>query len=189
MRLASVNGAVRAGTGVRTPPPVSVVIGPDAAWWAFQGLVLALESSVTAAWALTTSELPSLERWGSALAVLAASLPAVVVFLRREGARGPQRLVFDGQSWSLVSPSQAGEPVACRPVVAADLGGWMLLRIDPAPSPAASAWSRSVAALLRRRWIALTRSSVAAHWHALRVALYCFQPEQTGRPLEGRPRT
>jgi hypothetical protein len=188
-----VPGGLKSGlaqAAMRTPAPVSLDIGPDPAWLGVQVLVLGLAVSVTASWVAAQSD-PGL--FGSFAAAASGLLPAgLAVLWSRSRARrlGPLRLVFDGQVWTCAFPGPRPARERCAPVVALDLGGWMLLRIDPASgydAPASAGPVEWAGRRMRLRWVALSRRSAAAHWHALRVALYSFDTALNGRPSKGRP--
>lgn len=175
---------------MRSPLPVSLDIGPEPVWLGLQTLALGLAVSVSAFWAAALAEVGP--RWAGAAAasgLLPAGL-AVLLGRSRSRRRGPLRLVFDGQAWTCARPGRSPDREHCAPVVALDLGGWMLLRIDPAgaaDAPAQAGPAGWAGLRARRCWVALSRRSAAAHWHALRVALYCADTGQSGRPAQGRP--
>ena len=175
---------------MRSPLPVSLDIGPEPAWLAFQGLILGLAVSVIAFWAAALTEVAP--PWAGAAAASGLLPAGLTVLLGRFRARrlGPLRLVFDGQVWTCARLDRSPARERCTPVVALDLGSWMLLRIDPADGSDALEQAGPpgrTARRARRRWVALSRRSAAAHWHALRVALYWADSGQTGRPAQGRP--
>lgn len=159
----------------RTPPPVRIDIGPEPVWLVVQGLVFGSTASVLGVWAAALCELAMPWRWSAVAAGLLLGLLSIAVAWARARDLGPLCLVFDGQLWSCCGSGQRPEPRSCTPVVALDFGRWMLLRLDPAPPAEGSARVGRMPDVMRRRWVALSRSSAAAHWHALRVALYCSE--------------
>ena len=172
---------------MRSPFPVSLDIGLEPVWLVFQGLTLGLAVSVIGSWAAALAEIGP--PWAGAAAASGLLPAGLTMLLGRFRARrlGPLRLVFDGQVWTCARPERSPARERCTPVVALDLGRWMLLRIDPADGSDAPERASRPARRVRRCWVALSRRSAAAHWHALRVALYWADSGQTGRPAQGRP--
>lgn len=159
----------------RTPPPVSIDIGPEPVWLTVQGLALGLTASALGVWAAALGEFSMPWRWTALASGVPLGLLATAVAWARGRDSRPLRLVFDGQVWSCGGPGQPSPSAPCMPVVALDLGRWMLLRLDPVAPTAGSARADRIAGVLCRRWVALSLGSASAHWHALRVALYCFE--------------
>jgi hypothetical protein len=172
---------------MRSPPPVSLDIGHDPVWLVFQGLALGLSVSVIVVWVAALVEIGP--PWAGAAAASGLLPAGLTMLLGRLRARrlGPLRLVFDGQVWTCARPERSPARERCTPVVVLDLGSWMLLRIDPADGSDAPERASRPARRARRCWVSLSRRSAAAHWHALRVALYCADTGQSGRPAQGRP--
>jgi hypothetical protein len=165
----------------RTPPPVGIDIRSEPAWLAVQCWVFGLTVSVVGAWAAALGDLPTPWRWTAAAAGLPVAWLAGIAAKALGHHRDPVRVIFDGQAWSFSVPGPHPRPGRCAPVVAMDLGHWMLLRLDPALPAAESVPSGWAHRIMRRRWVALSRRSAAAHWHGLRVALYCSE-SGTDRP-------
>jgi hypothetical protein len=66
--------------------------------------------------------------------------------------------------------------------VALDLGGWLLLRLQPTAS-ADAAWRHR----LRARWLPVAAAEAGPAWHALRVAVHAHNPAQQGSDPLGHP--
>ena len=116
-------------------------------------------------------------RWSVVLSTTAglglAGLAAALAW-RLEG-RSFYRLTWDGQSWSCAKPGQS--PWACTPVIALDLGSWLLIEMVPLPTSGAgpAPWPGA-----RSSWFALSSRSAAATWHPLRVALQAQVHQRAG---------
>ena len=130
------------------PPVVVESAAADPIWRAVQAAVMALSAAAAGAW------VTGLWGAGGAAAALAAAVAGslVAVLAWRTVDRSPVDLDWDGAGWR-------SRGVAVRPAVVADLGDWMLVRLD---APGAG----------RPRWIGLSRPAGAAAWHAVRCALH-----------------
>ncbi len=132
-------------------PPVRIDLVPDrAAGWAV--VVLAAIAAANAAlWLGALAEWKGAKLAGSG----AAAALAVVLWLRgrRLGCMG--LLTWDGSAWLWVHATQ--QPVV--PGVMLDLGGWILLRLQPQDAQRAPVWGVA------------TRAHGQAAWPAWRAAL------------------
>ncbi|MEK8049913.1 hypothetical protein AACH10_06665 [Ideonella sp. DXS22W] len=139
------------------------------AWVALLHLAGAL---VLVAWAEGWGWLPV--AWPVAIAVVGLPAWALGVWQARQWLpRAPQRLRWDGQAWSLLSP---GRSVTLSAVaVQIDLGSALLLRLQPASPGQAACWA----------WA--TPRAAAGDWHGLRVALRHHAGAAVAHPADGRP--
>jgi hypothetical protein len=137
-----------------------------AAWWRRSVMSLSL-----AALAATCAWIWQLVQHGDTK-LLVAALPALLACACAASVRwiGPAQLRWDGQLWHLVEDAPRSA-AACSGSLAAvfDGGGWMLLRLRHVGG-----------AGLRGTWLALSRSDMPAHWHALRCAVYSPRPAPAG---------
>ncbi len=143
------------------PAPVSLEAAGDGGAWRHALIALHLAAAgAMLAWA------PGLPAGLAAIAVVAAGVRSG----RGSAPTGstPALLAWDGQTWRL------GER-AVRPRVALDLGGWMLLRLDPADAPG------------RRHWLPLSAAVAGAAWPPLRAALFSTAAAGRGGAARGRP--
>lgn len=140
---------------MRTAPAVQCALEADTRWRAGLCFLQAGTAACAAAWATLWVQGPV---WAAcALAGAAAALAGGLAWAAGRG--GLERLAWDGTQWWLhggAAPSAREAEV--RLVV--DLGGWLLLRIEPWRTPR------------RPCWRALSRRRHRAAWHALRCALY-----------------
>jgi hypothetical protein len=138
---------------MRTAPPVRVNVAPGGPWrLAIAGLV-ALCIGACTAWVLAHARVPH----GHWAAVAAFAIGCAVSW--RLQPSHEVLLAWDGSQWSL--GSRHG-----RLRVMVDVGGWMLLRLDPAPAGA-------------RAWVAVGSARAGASWHALRAAVYSRGPNKS----------
>ncbi|EGJ09939.1 hypothetical protein [Rubrivivax benzoatilyticus] len=131
---------------MRHPPPVAVTCSGGVPWRAAQALLAAAAAGCACAWlqAHLGDGHPS-----PALALAAALLAAATAWAG--ASPRPLALRWDGSAWMAAD-------TPCRPEVAIDLGGWMLLRLRPARGPA--------------RWAAVAAGDAGGRWHGLRTALH-----------------
>jgi hypothetical protein len=134
-------------------PAVEVPVGGDAVARGAMTLLVAAAAASMVAWAASWAGASS--AWGGLAGGFAAALSGWALARRRP--RWAQ-LRWDGRVWSLVDPA-SGASESGRTLAAIDLDAWMLLRFDGDSEGT-------------RRWIALSRSTHCASWHAVRCALY-----------------
>lgn len=170
---------------MQAAPAVAFDADDGGRWRAAVAALAGLAAAVLARWAV---------QWAAALDLPAASWPGTdliagmpAVDLIAGGAAGlaaalaawrigrplPARLIWNTNDW--LWQVEGRPPLAGRVQIAADLGGWMLLRFDPLvtrePSALAARWRAA-----GRRWIPL-----AAPDGAVRAALVAAAPA-AGRP-------
>lgn len=140
---------------MRQAPPVGVTCSGRGAWRVAGALLAALAGASAAAWAAGHGGAtpPFL-----ILAAAAAACGAAVLAWRR-GAVAPSALRWDGAVWRL------GDREG-RVIVALDLGGWALLRFQPAGG--------------RPSWLPVGAAETGAAWHPLRCALHATPPPPAG---------
>jgi hypothetical protein len=144
---------------VHAAPPVRVSIGRSAGWTAFVAAAGAAAAANLVAWLW-------LHAHGSGAAVAAAfagALAAAVCGTWAQRRARPGDLAWDGALWWW-------REVAGEAHVALDFDGWLLLRFSPVQG--------------RREWIAVSRSTTAGPWAALRAALYSRRPAD---PVDAPP--
>ena len=142
---------------MRTAPAVHLSLEADTPWRVGLCLLCAAAVATPAAWLALWLKVPPLPALGAAAL---AALPALVLPWRR-AVPNACALAWDGAQWWL-HPRGAGQPRPGRVQLMLDLGLWLLLRFTPLPAPPASG----------ARWLALSQSRHAPHWHALRCALH-----------------
>jgi hypothetical protein len=128
---------------VRSAPAVSVRCTGGPAWHLAQALLPAVAAAALAAWMLGHA--------GVTLAPAGLIGLAVAAVAWRLTPRRAVQLAWDGQTWSA-----DGQPV--RLAVMLDIGGWLLLRLQPGRGPHA--------------WQPLSAAEAGPALHALRCALY-----------------
>jgi len=135
---------------MRAAPAVQVDIGLSPGWRVAQALIWALVCAAVSAW---------LAMWNGQQAALglATAPPAGLVAWWCSSQRTAS-LRWDTAQWCL-----GDEPVCVT--VAMDLDRWLLLALRPSEGPG------------RCLWLPATAWQAAAHWHALRAALYSRAPE------------
>jgi hypothetical protein len=180
---------------------------------------VAAESALVGAWraaaVLVVAAVPAvLARWAleffveSAADVAIAASSAVGLVVAAAGAflwpRRPCRLAFTDAGWAVTSraPSAAGPRLAPstlhgHPVLALDLGAWLLVRFDVAAAPVRGHVGCSARAdgvdgfrrrLPRRLWLPLAAARDPAGWPALRAALWTWRPRPAATPERALPR-
>lgn len=157
---------------MRAAPALELTVAPDRLWRVGVAVLLLAGLAALLAWALLAASLPAVWRG----AALMAGLIVAAGLLACEAAARPLRLRWDGRCWHWreAAPGVVGE--CCGTLgVAADFGDWLLLRLEPAEG----GWRR------RSRWLALGRRSHAAHWHALRCAIYSPTPSAPRHGSQG----
>ena len=138
-------------------PSVSYPVGRSAFALGLAAAIEALGLAAALAWTLQADR----AGWRQALAFAALGLcsaAAAVAWWR--SATGTLR--WDGAGWAW---EEGGEPASGRPEIALDLQNRMLLRWQPEAG--------------RVRWFWVERTRDAAHWEALRRAVY----SRAGAPL------
>ncbi|WP_284615567.1 hypothetical protein [Aquabacterium humicola] len=133
------------------PPAVDIELGCGRRERAAAAALYGLAGAVIAVWlCLLLERNPVLPAFAAALAGLAVGakiLRPVCGHLR-----------WDGAAWTLAQPGHT--PLALRRVrLQIDLGGWLLLRIEPI-GPA------------RPGWCGIAQKDIGAAWHGVRLALY-----------------
>jgi hypothetical protein len=130
-------------------------------------------AAALAAWVFARA--PNLEL---ALAMLAAAAGVGWIWLVASLVRVPaMSLRWDGSAWHLGTSGDTGDAsLAGELTVAIDLGAWMLLRFEPAPS-SRRAWPI---------WIPAQRRGVEPQWHGLRCAVYAARAETDADAAIGR---
>jgi len=138
------------------------------AWRAAASAWLAFVAAVVVRWAEALREVDP--RIALPLAVAAGIV--VLLLVSRALPRRSRQLRLVGDDWQ-VAPVDASDPreptLPGRPVLALDLGRWLLVRFDVAPIGQPSPRrARSV-------WLPLSAASDPAAWPALRVALWTWR--------------
>jgi hypothetical protein len=138
---------------MRVAPPAQARCRSGGRWQRLQQLIYGSGAGVGAYWAGAHGGL------GSELLLPAAiGLGLGAVWLAGRWLRAdPLDLIWDGVAWCLRPDGAEAQPGRARPML--DLGGWLLVRFDPAASRGS-------------HWLALARSDAPAGWPALRAALY-----------------
>ncbi|WP_119153738.1 hypothetical protein [Caldimonas tepidiphila] len=154
---------------MRAAPALELTVAPERGWRAAVAALGAAALAALLGWVFAAS-IPA-PGWRAAALLLCLPLFAALPAL----ASRTLLLRWDGRDWHWRDAAE-GQAQACsgRLGVVADLGGWMLLRLQPSASRLP--W--------HGRWIALARRSHAAHWHALRCAVYSPTP---AAPRHGDP--
>jgi hypothetical protein len=133
---------------MRSAPAVSVVCRDGGIWRAATGLLHGWAIAAVLAWGLGWIGV----RWTPLVvaAVVLAALAGASWSMRQPAALSS--LAWDGQAWRL------DEAAVARVAVMIDLGGWMLLAIEPEDGA--------------RRWCALSAAATGPAWRALRSAVF-----------------
>ena len=160
---------------MRAPPPVEFRSAPGRAWGAALSLLVGASIAAPLAWGLpylaalevgsragTVSGALGSPAVQAAIALSAAAIAVGAFWLMHGRSLGAGRtLRWDGQDWSLAAddadPGQRGDAA-----LTLDLGPWMLVRFLPHPGMG----SRIAT------WLPMTAAGDAAHWAALRGALW-----------------
>ena len=154
-------------------PPLDATIEHFGVWRTGIGIAVGLGAATLITWLLTfPSPLPV-----AGVAGLTAGAAALAGAIWLAGSTRPMRLQWDGQTWR--AGASALDPADAPPAeltVAADLGGWMLLRLA----------IEATADRRRTVWLPAQRRGHEAHWHALRCAVYSPRPAPGG-PSEAEP--
>jgi len=95
----------------------------------------------------------TLTAWASQMAAAVPVFVVVAALAWRFTPIDTGSLGWDGAQWRF-----RDLPGSLLPAI--DLGGWMLLRFDPAGAG-------------RRAWLATSEGAAGAAWHPLRAAVYC----------------
>lgn len=157
---------------MQAAPATSLVCDDGGGWRAVCAVLNGLALAVLLQWALQWGW-PGQVRPGAATAIVATSalagLALVAWQLRR--ARPTPGLAWDGRQWHWLARGAASQ--ACRVDVVLDLGGWMLLAVQPLghdgrPGP-------------RRCWPVGALMAAPA-----RAALYAGSHQDPQRPASGR---
>jgi hypothetical protein len=138
---------------MRTAPPVRVAVAHRGAWRLAIAWLVALCIGACTAWVLAHAHVPH-AHWA---AVGAFALGGVASW--RLQPSHEVLLAWDGSQWSL--DTRQG-----RLRVMVDVGGWMLLCLDPATAGA-------------RAWVAVGAARAGASWHVLRAAVYSRGPNKS----------
>jgi hypothetical protein len=152
----------------RRTPPLACDSALSGAWRLASAVLAGLATGVLLGWGVSLAGWPVMP---AAIGCLVASL-AVLAFAWRRLPVHPRRLFLSGDGWRVRSSSASGgsvggsAPIAGRPVIALDLGAWMLVRFDTTPS--------------RRLWLPLSASTDPGRWSALRAALWTWRPVTAG---------
>ncbi|HWP20322.1 MAG TPA: hypothetical protein VNO84_14425 [Burkholderiaceae bacterium] len=140
---------------MRRPASLEVHVRDHRLW---RGAVLAAATVTLAGLAAWVGAAPT--QWP--LAVLAAALTLVCSWT---AARAPaMRLRFDGQRWHWHPLARPARSASGHARVMLDLGGWLLLRLQPQTGQADVCW------------LPVDARDLPAQWHALRCAVYCRTP-------------
>ena len=145
---------------MRTPPAFDLTLRDAPLWCALQ----------VALWALAGAGLASWWQAGAVGCVLAAALAGVIGW--RLGPPQMARVRWSGQRWELQAPD-GWQPAVLRAML--DLGGWMLLRVQPVGG--------------RGCWVGVSGAALGPSGHLLRAALYCAPCVDPGRADEDRARS
>jgi hypothetical protein len=141
---------------MRDAPPAQAWCSSDGPWLRVQQLIHSSSAAVAGFWVGAHLGL-GVAAW----LLLGLSLAPAAAWLAARSLRAaPAQLIWDGSTWSL--RCAGAEPQRGRALPMLDLGGWLLVRFDPA-EPAAPRGNR---------WLALARRDAPAGWPALRVALH-----------------
>jgi hypothetical protein len=154
---------------MRAPPPVEFRSAPGGAWRAALYVLVGVAVAVTIAWALAYLRVPGGPALQAAV-VLACSAAGIVAVRQVRGAGDVGRtLLWDGQDWVLArdgEPDRRGDATLML-----DLGPWMLVRFRSAGTAGGHA----------NAWLPLAATGDAAHWAALRGALWNARAHEAGR--------
>ena len=145
---------------MHAPPPFQVTLYRFGLWRAACAAVVLGSWLVTAAWAMSASQVHPGWLAASLLLLLIASVGLLVQTWRL----APMSLRWDGQLWHVGPATTRGEePHSGRLLVALDLGAWLLLRFVPEEAR-------------RGRWLPVQRRGHEPAWHGLRATVYCARP-------------
>jgi hypothetical protein len=152
---------------MRAAPPVDAALGGGRLERMLMVLLHALAGGVCAAWLGLHAGWQRPGWWLATLGVAAALGVLGAVLARRVLPATPGRLRWTGAQWALHMPGQ--ELPLQRVVVAIDVGGWMLLRLQGQDRPFVV-------------WRVAAARSARGGWHGLRVALVAHAGGVTERP-------
>ena len=155
---------------MRVAPPVQALSCGAGTWLSVQQGLYGLSAFVLVYWAGSHLEAaPGDCCWPAWWSAIVAATLAVRVL------RQPVRqIVWDGAQWAVHWPSDHRQAGAVMLML--DLGGWILVKFEPAEPP-----PRPVGACSGpSQWLALSQRENAAVWADLRVALHSWRPVQGG---------
>jgi hypothetical protein len=151
---------------MRACPAVAVCVCAGTAWRLVQASLCVAAAASLAAWAVQHLELGAA---GHVVTALTAVVAAAVGW--RSSHLAPVQLAWSGSNWRVGQGSE-GMALTAPPMVAIDLGAWMLIRVRTGTGAA---------------WLPVSRAVAGASWHLWRAAVYSPAPGSLHRSPEERP--